>query len=109
MFPEGQAFIGNCRKCDEPVIVSYLGGLKLYLDTVSVPYKDALVLGKYWDIVLNVWPDWYTEHKVAGHPVKFHVTQWAGNNPPSRGRLYIRHLCRIKRKAKKHGSNSSSS
>ena len=100
MFPEGKAFIGLCGRCDEPIIVSFVDGLKLKIDRISIPYKDALVLRKYWDIVLNIWSPVYRH---PDKPVVFHATQWATLKPPERGRLYIRHLCQVKRKATKHG------
>jgi hypothetical protein len=103
MFPEGWAYVGHCNLCDTPIVLSYVGGLKLKIDPVSVPHSDALVLRKYWDIILNLWPDYHTKYRLntAEQPVRFYAIQWSAQGRPSKGRLYIQHKCRIKRKAKR--------
>lgn len=83
---EGRAQIVNCRRCDEPIIEAFTDGLTVRLSRFSVPYKDALILGKYGRIVFNVWI------AVVGLRVAyFHVSPKA--EPPESGRLYSQHYC----------------
>jgi len=99
MFPEGVASFAFCRKCDELVVLAHVSGIKEKVDRISIPFKDALVLRKYWGAVFNIWPNWTTQYKQPGHPIKFFVTYWASVSRPARGRLYVQHRCGVKREA----------
>lgn len=103
MFPEGYAYVGNCFKCDKAVILAYVYGMKLRLDPVCIPYDDAKVLKRYWDVIINLWPDYHTKYHQNDeeNPVRFFATAWQVDRFPSQGRLYIQHLCRVKRYAKR--------
>lgn len=83
---DGRAQIINCRRCDEPVIDAYCDGVTTRLSRFSVPFKDALILGKYGRIVFNVWIG------VAGLYVAYFQTS-PSTGPPERGRLYSHHYC----------------
>jgi len=98
MFPEGWAFVNNCRRCDDPVIVAYCEGRKVQLHTWSVRYADACLLSRYWDMVYRVWPDFATGSGLNSEssPLRFHVSLWRYTyKRPVQGRLYVRHLCGI--------------
>jgi hypothetical protein len=83
---DGRAIIVNCSRCDEPIIEGNSDGLTVRLSRFSVPFKDAMVLGKYGRIVFNVWIG------VSGLYVSyFHVSPKA--EPPDSGRLYSNHYC----------------
>lgn len=58
---------------------------------------------RYFEPIINLWPDYHTKyHKNSvDNPVRFYATVWMVEQFPSEGRLYIRHLCRIKRYAKR--------
>lgn len=100
MFPEGYAYIQQCYRCDATVIIAYVYGFKWKIDPLSIPVKDALVLKRYIEPVLNIWPDGPTTFGLnnEGSPVRFHATVWAIDSKPSRGGLFIRHICRIRRR-----------
>lgn len=93
--PEGEGYIGNCPRCDDPVLFAYVDGLKQMLSTKSVPYRDAAVLVKYYTLVYHVW-----RANDLLKTVSFVVTHWIPklNDPykPKRGTLHMHHYCRVR-------------
>lgn len=86
--PDGSGRIGNCPRCDEPVIDVLCDGIKARLSTRSVPTKDALILGKYGRIVFNV----------RKGPTRLYASAWfPSQGRPDEGRLYSQHFCRVRR------------
>jgi hypothetical protein len=93
--PEGYAYIGVCSRCDNPCLFGYLWGSRVKLSRWSVPLSDALVLEKYWEVIVVLRPDMWTERKMnqKGRPVRFFIVTFAGKKP-ERGRIYTQHYCR---------------
>lgn len=79
-----EAALVNCPRCDELVIAVECNGVTSRLSRTSIPYADALVLGKYGRLVWNVW---------AG-ALCLRVSQWfPTDGAPAKGRLYTQHFC----------------
>lgn len=100
MTPDGVAHIGMCGRCDEPVMVTYVEGRKMKLSTRSVPLRDAIILAKYLEWVVNLFPDHATKyHKNnAENPVRFYASLWwRKNERPSQGTLHVKHCCKARR------------
>jgi hypothetical protein len=85
---EGRAQIINCTRCDEPVIESYCDGLTTRLSRFSVPLSDSRILGKYGRLIFNVWQGASGLYVAYWHPTE---------SRPEKGRLYIPHLCYVRR------------
>lgn len=85
---DGTAAIGNCTRCDEPIINVLADGIKVRLSRFSVPQRDASILGKYGRIVFNVWKG----------PTVLRASAWfPSQGRPDEGRLYSQHFCHIRR------------
>jgi hypothetical protein len=87
-FQDGRAWLDACPWCDNTIVLAHCSGLRLRLCRYSVPYRDALVLGRYSRIVVNVW---------RGES-QLYCTAWFPPGKPPRGRLYSEHLCGIARR-----------
>ena len=85
---EGRAYIGNCRRCDEPVLLACVDGIKLSVSRFSVPYADALIIGRYPLGIFNAW---------IGIKQIFITTWFPSEGRPARGRLYVCHSCTLRR------------
>lgn len=84
---DGGGFVGNCPKCDEPVIDVFCDGVHSRLSRFSVPLCDAMVLGKYGRLIWNVWKG-----------SRLYCCQWfPDEGRPDRGRLYTQHFCTCRR------------
>ena len=60
-----------------------MDGLKLRLDTKAVPWKDALILGKYDRLLVNIWKG----------PTQLWAVAWFHwNDKPERGHVYTQHI-----------------
>lgn len=81
-----RAFIGNCPKCDEPVVLANDNGLKATLSRFSIPYAHGQVLRKYKLMVWNIWHGAY---------ISLYAVPWISSGRPSRGRLYVEHVCHL--------------
>lgn len=84
-YTEGRAWFSVCPvvRCERPVIEAHVYGLRLRLDTKAVPLKDALVLGKYDRLLVNVWVS----------PTQLRATAWfpdQGN--VDQGHIYTQHV-----------------
>jgi hypothetical protein len=84
-FEEGRAWLSVCPlvKCERPVIEAHVDGLILRLDTKAVPFKDALILGKYDRLLVNIW-------KSSTQLWAVNWFHWFGK--PDRGHLYTQHV-----------------
>lgn len=81
---DGGARIGNCPRCDEPVIDTFCDGVKNRLSRFSVPLSHALILGMYGRLVFNVYKGL----------TRLYVCAWfPDEGRPDRGRLYAQHSC----------------
>jgi hypothetical protein len=84
-YTEGRAWLSKCPVsiCESPVIEAHVDGLILRLDTKAVPVKDALILNKYREIVINVWKG----------PTQLWATPWFWDQKDVlKGHLYIQHV-----------------
>lgn len=84
-YTEGRAWIAQCPLliCESPVIEAHVDGLILRLDTKAVPLKDASILNKYREIVINVWIS----------PTQLWATPWfRDQGQVLKGHLYIQHI-----------------
>jgi hypothetical protein len=84
-YTDGRAWINACpvQVCEEPTIETHVEGLILRLDTKAVSLKDALILNKYREIVINVWKG----------PTQLWATPWFWDQgQPLKGHLYIQHV-----------------
>jgi hypothetical protein len=75
-------------------------GRKLKLSTRSIKLADAVVLARYFEWVINIWKPvsegvW---PNTEDNPLFFYAALWWRDaEPPSRGTLHVKHLCRIRR------------
>lgn len=81
---DGGARIGNCPRCDEPVIDAFCDGIKVRLSRFSVPLSHARILGKYGRLVFNVYKGL----------TRLYVSCWfPDQGRPDRGWLFSQHYC----------------
>jgi len=84
-YTDGRAWLSKCpvSVCEEPVIEAHVNGLILRLDTKAVPWKDASILNKYREIVINIWTG----------PTQLWAGQWSWDlGKPDKGHLFIQHV-----------------
>ncbi len=84
---DGRAWLTPCTRCDELVVLAHCEGIKLILSRHAVPLKDAMVLGKYSRILINLWVGTTQIYASAWYP---------SYGRPSRGRIYAEHLCDVR-------------
>jgi hypothetical protein len=78
----------NCPRCDEVVLEAQVGGLAARLSRFSVPLSHASILTDYGVCVFNIWRGM----------TKLFVRDWFSvEGRPSQGRLYVLHMCTIRR------------
>lgn len=84
-YSEGRAWFNVCPAltCERPVIEAHVDGLILRLDTKAVPLKDALILGKYDRLLVNIWVG----------PTQLWAISWFDFlGKPDKGRIYTQHI-----------------
>jgi hypothetical protein len=88
MRTDGSARIINCPRCDEPILDTFCDGIVMRLSRFSVPYPDALILGKYGRLCFNVYRGL----------TRLYVSAWfPTEGRPDKGRLYSQHFCSCRR------------
>lgn len=80
--------LANCPRCDELILNCQCDGVSYRLSRFSIPYADALTLGKYGRLVWNVW---------AGVKGLRCAPWFPPDGRPAKGSLYTQHFCRSRR------------